>query len=86
MATLTVRVVAADREVWAGEASMLVARTVEGELGVLPGHEPFLGVLAEGDVRIHTDNGIILAKADRGFLSVENNTVMVVASQAELVA
>jgi F-type H+-transporting ATPase subunit epsilon len=42
--------------------------------------------LAEGDVRIHTDAGIILAKADRGFLSVENNTVMVVASQAELVA
>ena len=86
MATLTVRVVAADREVWAGEASMLVALTVEGELGVLPGHEPFLGILAEGDVRIHTENGIILAKADRGFLSVENNTVMVVASQAELVA
>ncbi|MEN9910480.1 MAG: hypothetical protein RLZZ441_48, partial [Actinomycetota bacterium] len=56
MATLTVRVVAADREVWAGEASMLVARTVEGELGVLPGHEPFLGILAEGDVRIHTEN------------------------------
>lgn len=86
MAALEVHVVAADREVWAGEATMLVARTVDGELGVLPGHEPFLGVLAEGDVRIHTANGVILAKADRGFLSVENNTVMVVASQAELVA
>lgn len=86
MAALEVHVVAADREVWAGEASMLVARTVEGELGILPGHEPLLGVLAEGEVRIHTDSGIILAKADRGFLSVESNTVMVVASQAELVA
>ena len=86
MAALEVHVVAADREVWAGEASMLVARTVEGALGIMPGHEPFLGVLAEGEVRIHTDGGIILAKADRGFLSVENNTVMVVASQAELVA
>jgi F-type H+-transporting ATPase subunit epsilon len=86
MATLRVHVVAADREVWAGEASMLVARTVEGELGVLPGHEPFLGVLAEGEVRIHTEGGIILAKADRGFLSVEHDTVMVVASQAELAA
>ena len=86
MATLRVHVVAADREVWAGEASMLVARTVEGELGVLPGHESFLGVLAEGEVRIHTEGGIILAKADRGFLSVEHDTVMVVASQAELAA
>jgi F-type H+-transporting ATPase subunit epsilon len=86
MGSLRVQVVAADREVWAGDASMLVARTVEGELGILPGHEPFLGVLAEGDVRIHTEGGIVMAKADRGFLSVENNTVMVVASQAELVA
>ena len=86
MASLDVHVVAADREVWAGEASMLVARTVEGELGILPGHEPLLGVLSEGEVRIHTDKGVILAKADRGFLSVEHNTVMVVASQAELVA
>jgi len=85
VATLDVHVVAADREVWAGQASMLVARTVEGELGILPGHEPLLGVLAEGEVRIHTEGGIILAKADRGFLSVEHNTVTVVASQAELV-
>jgi F-type H+-transporting ATPase subunit epsilon len=83
---LEVHVVAADREVWVGEASMLVARTVDGELGILAGHEPLLGVLAEGEVRIHTDGGVIVAKADNGFLSVENNTVMVVASQAELVA
>ncbi len=84
--SLEVRVVAADREVWAGQATMLVARTTEGELGILPGHEPLLGVLASGEVRIHTaENGVILAKADGGFLSVEHNTVMVVASQAELV-
>ena len=85
--SLEVHVVAADREVWAGQATMLVARTTEGELGILPGHEPLLGVLASGEVRIHTaDNGVINAKADGGFLSVEHNTVMVVASQAELVA
>lgn len=86
MAVLTVRVVASDREVWAGEASMVVARTSEGELGVLPGHEPFLGVLAAaGEVRIHTaDDGIIIANAEGGFLSVEHNTVMVVARQAAL--
>ncbi len=86
MAVLTVRVVASDREVWAGEASMVVARTVEGQLGVMPGHEPFLGLLAnEGEVRIHTvDNGIVTANAERGFLSVEHDTVMVVASQAAL--
>lgn len=84
---LTVTVVASDREVWSGEATMLVARTTEGELGILAGHEPLLGVLATGEVRIHiAASGVILVKADGGFLSVEHNIVTVVASQAELVA
>ncbi|MBW8871552.1 MAG: F0F1 ATP synthase subunit epsilon [Leifsonia sp.] len=86
MAVLTVSVVAADHEVWSGEASMVVARTVEGEIGILPGHEPLLAILAEGEVRVTLNGGeSIRANADDGFLSVENNTVTVVARQAELV-
>jgi F-type H+-transporting ATPase subunit epsilon len=86
MAVLNVSVVAADHEVWAGEASMVVAKTVEGEIGILPGHEPILAILASGEVRV-TVNGSesIRAQADDGFLSVENNTVTIVARQAELV-
>ena len=45
MAALNVSVVSADQEVWSGEASMVVARTVEGEIGILPGHEPMLAAL-----------------------------------------
>lgn len=83
---LQVSVVAADHEVWSGEASMVVAKTVEGEIGILPGHEPMLAVLAEGQVRVTTDNGQkITADASDGFLSVENNTVTVVAGNASLV-
>ena len=86
MAVLTVSVVAADHEVWSGEASMVVARTVEGQIGILPGHEPLLAILAEGEVRVTLNGGeSIRANADDGFLSVENNTVTVVARQAELV-
>ena len=48
MAGLNVSVVSADQEVWSGEASMVVARTVEGEIGILPGHEPLLAILAGG--------------------------------------
>ena len=44
---LTVELVAADRTVWSGEATMVIARTTEGELGVLPGHAPLLGQLAD---------------------------------------
>jgi F-type H+-transporting ATPase subunit epsilon len=84
---LTVTVVSADQEVWAGQASMVVARTVEGEIGILAGHEPMLAILASGEVRITSADGArITAKADDGFLSVENDTVTVVASRAALVA
>lgn len=86
MATLTVSVVSADQEVWSGEATQLIARTVEGEIGILPGHEPLLAILARGEVRVTLPGGEKLtAQADDGFLSVENNTVQVVARQAALV-
>ncbi len=84
---LQVSVVAADQEVWSGAASMVVAKTSEGEIGILPGHEPMLAILAGGEVRVTTEDGSkITANAAGGFLSVENNNVSVVASAAELVA
>lgn len=84
---LTVSVVAADKEVWSGEASMLVARTSEGEIGILPGHEPMLSILAGGEVRVTAlDGSKITANAEGGFLSIENDNVVVVASAAELVS
>jgi F-type H+-transporting ATPase subunit epsilon len=83
---LKVSVVAADHEVWAGEATMVVARTVEGQIGILAGHEPLLAMLAAGEVRVTLVGGsVVTAQADEGFLSVENDTVTVVARQAELV-
>lgn len=87
MATLQVTVVSATAEVWSGDASMLVAKTTEGEIGILPGHEPMLAILAAGEVRITTESGEkITAQADDGFLSVDNNRVNVVAGQAEVVS
>ena len=58
---LTVELVAADRKVWDGEASMVVARTLEGDIGILPGHTPLLGVIGEGQVRITTESGDVIA-------------------------
>ena len=86
MAELKVSVVAADHEVWSGKAKQIIARTTEGEIGILPGHEPVLAILAQGEVRVTTIEGnVITAQADGGFLSVENNTVTVVARNAGLV-
>jgi F-type H+-transporting ATPase subunit epsilon len=86
MAALNVRVVSADHEVWSGEASMVVARTVEGEIGILAGHEPLLAILSTGEARVTlTDGTRVTAEADDGFISVENDTVTIVARRAELV-
>ena len=86
MADLTVTVVSADEQVWSGQARMVVARTKEGEIGILAGHQPLLGVLAAGEVRVTaTDGGRITANAEDGFISVENDTVVIAARAAQLV-
>ena len=84
---LQVSVVSADHEVWTGTASMVVAKTTEGEIGILPGHEPLLAILSAGEIRITTaaGSGSVRANAEDGFLSVEHDTVTIVARNAALV-
>ena len=55
-AELHVELVAADRQVWSGEATLVVARTTSGDIGVMPGHQPLLGVLESGPVTIRIFN------------------------------
>lgn len=84
--TLSVSVVSATAEIFAGAASMVVARTTEGELGILPGHQPLLAVLGAGAVRITLlDGSKLVADASDGFISVEHDTVTIVAGHAQLV-
>ena len=82
---LHVELVAVEQKVWSGEAEMVVARTTEGELGVLPGHAPLLGLLAEpGQVRIKLADGQEMAyDVSGGFLSVGANGVTVLAESCE---
>ncbi|MDG4823325.1 F0F1 ATP synthase subunit epsilon [Asanoa sp. WMMD1127] len=81
---LHVELVSVEEKVWTGEAEMLVARTTEGELGVLPGHAPLLGQLAEpSQIRIKLDGGQQLAyDVAGGFLSVTETGVTVLAESA----
>jgi F-type H+-transporting ATPase subunit epsilon len=87
VAELRVALVSPEREVWSGEAEFVVARTLEGEIGILPGHSPVLGVLLDGSIVKITPTGgadPILAMVGNGFLSVANDEVSVLAEQAEL--
>ena len=85
MANLNVAVVAVDRKVWSGTAKSIVAKTPEGEIGILPGHEPVLSLLVNGVVRIETVDGEKISVAVHGgFFSVDSNEVKVLAEMAEL--
>lgn len=82
---LEVELVAADRVVWRGEAATVIARTVDGELGILPHHAPLLGVLTDGAVQIRQEGGErVVAVVHGGFLSVANNQVGILAEEATL--
>jgi F-type H+-transporting ATPase subunit epsilon len=85
VAELHVELVTADRRVWSGQARIVVAKTVEGDLGVLPGHAPVLAVLANGVVTIRTvDGDDVYAAVLGGFVSVAEDDVSILAEQAEL--
>jgi F-type H+-transporting ATPase subunit epsilon len=82
---MRVAIVSPDSEVWTGQADMVVARTTEGEIGVMPGHIPLLGVLVpNGSVRVKTGGTEIAATVDGGFLSVTKEGVSILAERAEL--
>jgi F-type H+-transporting ATPase subunit epsilon len=82
---MQVALVVPDRELWSGEARTVIAKTTEGDIGVLSGHAPVFGVLAEGSlVEILTDSDTVRAAVSGGFLSVANDRVSILAAQAEL--
>ncbi len=81
---LHIEVVSADRTVWSGEATRVIARTTEGDVGILPHHAPLLSLLVDGVVDVQTAEGETwVAAVSRGFLSVANNRVSILAEYAE---
>ena len=87
MAQLHVELVSVEREVWSGEADFVSARTTEGDIGILPGHAPLLGELAEGHlVTIKQGGSEVVVAVHGGFLSVTDEGVTVLAEVAELAA
>jgi F-type H+-transporting ATPase subunit epsilon len=95
--TLHVEVVVADRQLWGGDAGMVIAKTLDGDIGVLTGHPPVLGILAEGSVVRILDpehgggaandpasSGEVTAAVSGGFLSVADDRISILAVDAQL--
>jgi F-type H+-transporting ATPase subunit epsilon len=93
--TLQVELVVPEGEVWSGPARLVIAKTLDGDIGVLTGHTPVLGILAEGSVvQIKPEEsaagdgggggGEVTAAVGGGFFSVADNRVSILAHQAQL--
>ena len=83
--TMQVSLVAADREVWSGEATVVNARTLAGEIGIMADHTPIMSVLDAGQVDVRTvDDGHWVAAVDGGFISVAGNQVRLLCEHAEI--
>jgi F-type H+-transporting ATPase subunit epsilon len=85
MATMHVDVVSAERRLYSGEAEGVFARSLEGEIGILPGHQPALLALGPAPVRVKTPEGdeVVIA-VHHGFLEFRENHCTVLAEIAEL--
>ncbi|HSK60135.1 MAG TPA: F0F1 ATP synthase subunit epsilon [Actinomycetospora sp.] len=86
MAEMEVAIVGVEKRLWSGQANFVSARTVEGDIGLLPGHQPVIAALDEaGVVRIDpTDGESFHAAVFGGFLSVTSESVTILAEVAEL--
>ena len=84
MAEIAVELVAVERMLWSGQASIVTAQTTEGEIGVLPGHEPMLGQLVDNGVVVirPVDGDKLVAAVQGGFLSVSEDKVTILAEFA----
>ena len=88
--TVRVELVAPDGEVWSGRARMVIVKTLDGDIGILTGHPPVLGILAEGslvrilDAEDAGDQKELQAAVSSGFLAVRDDRVSILARQAQL--
>jgi F-type H+-transporting ATPase subunit epsilon len=87
--TLQVELVVPEGEIWSGSAEMVIAKTLDGDIGVLTGHTPVLGILAQGSVvRIKPDAAEsgeeVVAAVNGGFFSVADDRVSILAQDAQL--
>ena len=83
--TMTVEVVSPEQILYSGEATMVITRTLSGEIAFLPGHAAFVGALNENHTRVYLADGSIEDIAVHGgFVEVSNNKVSILSDSAEL--
>ncbi len=82
--TLTLEMVTPEKVAWSSSAEFVVLPALEGEMGILPGHKPFLVQLKPGEVRVTADGTKRHFAVSGGFAEVKNNKVSLFAETAEM--
>ena len=83
MATTQLAIVAAERNVFAGEVDMVLAPSVAGQLGILPRHAPLLTLLVPGTMHIRKGDSERLLAVGGGFLEADQTHVTALVNSAE---
>jgi F-type H+-transporting ATPase subunit epsilon len=81
--TMHCDIVSAEKEIFSGRVTMVIANGTLGELGIMPGHAPLLTGIRSGPVRLKFDNGeeeVFFASG--GYLEVQPSVVTVLADTA----
>jgi len=84
MSTFLVEIVTPERKVYAQEANMVTVTGVEGQLGILPNHIPFVTALRIAPVSIKRDGGTDVIAVNSGFIEVRKDRVVILAESAEM--
>ena len=79
-----VDVVSPEAIIWSGGADFVVARTTEGDIGILTGHEPLMAALATGVVLIRHGGDSVTIGVHGGFMQVVSDQVTLLTDRAQI--
>lgn len=83
MGALQVTVVTAEREVFSGEADVVIVPGADGELAILPSHTPLVTMMDPGELWIQDGDQEEALALSGGFMEVRNNQISILADTAE---
>lgn len=83
MNRLYLKVVTPDKLFFEGKIDMLVARTIEGDVGILLNHSPLVTILDIGRLVIKDGDERKIAACAGGYIDVRNNNITVVSDACE---
>lgn len=82
---MIIEIVTPEKVLFQSEGEMVVCRTTNGDVAFLEGHEPFLGLLAPGQIRVVNGEEEITFECSTGFVEVDGHEVRIISDDAKAV-